>query len=104
MVIGDGVMSAGMAYVFMKNAYRLGTAVVILNDNDMSIALLVGGLSADLARTVPSQPVHRVRGFARASKLAKKLFQPLVDHGEGRGSRPRTAVPGTLLRNWGRRR
>ncbi|MEQ8749643.1 MAG: 1-deoxy-D-xylulose-5-phosphate synthase N-terminal domain-containing protein, partial [Amphiplicatus sp.] len=50
-VIGDGSMSAGMAYEAMNNAGHLGTKlVVILNDNDMSIAPPVGAMSAYLAR------------------------------------------------------
>src|SRR3954453_1030478 len=52
-VIGDGAMSAGMAYEAMNNAEGAGNRlVVILNDNDMSIAPPVGGLSAYLARMV----------------------------------------------------
>src|SRR5689334_15603289 len=52
-VIGDGAMSAGMAYEAMNNAGAAGSRlVVILNDNDMSIAPPVGGLSAYLARLV----------------------------------------------------
>src|SRR5579871_349922 len=54
-VIGDGSMSAGMAYEAMNNAEQAGNRlVVILNDNDMSIAPPVGGLSAYLARLVSS--------------------------------------------------
>jgi len=52
-VIGDGAMSAGMAYEAMNNAEQAGNRlVVILNDNDMSIAPPVGGLSAYLSRIV----------------------------------------------------
>ncbi|MGH7093530.1 MAG: 1-deoxy-D-xylulose-5-phosphate synthase N-terminal domain-containing protein, partial [Stellaceae bacterium] len=52
-VIGDGAMSAGMAYEAMNNAEAAGNRlVVILNDNDMSIAPPVGGLSGYLARLV----------------------------------------------------
>jgi 1-deoxy-D-xylulose-5-phosphate synthase len=54
-VIGDGAMSAGMAYEAMNNAEAAGNRlVVILNDNDMSIAPPVGGLSAYLARLISS--------------------------------------------------
>src|SRR5436190_8064696 len=50
-VIGDGAMSAGMAYEAMNNAHEAGNRlIVILNDNDMSIAPPVGGLSHYLAR------------------------------------------------------
>src|SRR3546814_407342 len=52
-VIGDGAMSAGMAYEAMNNAEQAGNRlIVILNDNDMSIAPPVGGLSGYLARLV----------------------------------------------------
>src|SRR5258705_3873144 len=55
-VIGDGAMSAGMAYEAMNNAGALHSRlVVILNDNDMSIAPPVGALSADLSRLPYSQ-------------------------------------------------
>src|SRR5436190_3985021 len=52
-VIGDGAMSAGMAYEAMNNAGAMNSRlIVILNDNDMSIAPPVGALSAYLARLV----------------------------------------------------
>jgi len=71
-VIGDGAMSAGMAYEAMNNAQAAGNRlVVILNDNDMSIAPPVGGLSAYLARLVSSSEYLGIRKFA--SKLTAKL-------------------------------
>ena len=71
-VIGDGAMSAGMAYEAMNNAEQAGNRlVVILNDNDMSIAPPVGGLSAYLARMVSSSEYLGLRTMA--SKIAKKL-------------------------------
>jgi 1-deoxy-D-xylulose-5-phosphate synthase len=71
-VIGDGAMSAGMAYEAMNNAQSAGNRlVVILNDNDMSIAPPVGGLSAYLSRLVSSSEYLGLRSLA--SKLAKKL-------------------------------
>ena len=71
-VIGDGAMSAGMAYEAMNNAEQAGNRlVVILNDNDMSIAPPVGGLSAYLARMVSSIEYLGLRTMA--SKIAKKL-------------------------------
>ena len=71
-VIGDGAMSAGMAYEAMNNAEQAGNRlVVILNDNDMSIAPPVGGLSAYLARMVSSSEYLGLRTLA--SKIAKKL-------------------------------
>lgn len=71
-VIGDGSMSAGMAYEAMNNARDAGNRlVVILNDNDMSIAPPVGGLSAYLARIVSSREFLNVRDVVR--RLARKL-------------------------------
>ena len=71
-VIGDGAMSAGMAYEAMNNAEQAGNRlVVILNDNDMSIAPPVGGLSAYLARMVSSSEYLGLRSMA--SRIAKKL-------------------------------
>ncbi|MEX0343181.1 MAG: 1-deoxy-D-xylulose-5-phosphate synthase [Erythrobacter sp.] len=71
-VIGDGAMSAGMAYEAMNNAEQAGNRlVVILNDNDMSIAPPVGGLSAYLARTVSSSEYLGLRSLA--SRISKKL-------------------------------
>jgi 1-deoxy-D-xylulose-5-phosphate synthase len=69
-VIGDGAMSAGMAYEAMNNAGALGARlIVILNDNDMSIAPPVGAMSAYLARLVSSRTY---RGFRF---LVKRLLQ-----------------------------
>jgi 1-deoxy-D-xylulose-5-phosphate synthase len=71
-VIGDGAMSAGMAYEAMNNAEQAGNRlVVILNDNDMSIAPPVGGLSAYLARMVSSSEYLGLRSLA--SKVARKM-------------------------------
>ena len=71
-VIGDGAMSAGMAYEAMNNAEQAGNRlVVILNDNDMSIAPPVGGLSAYLARMVSSSEYLGLRSLA--SKVARKF-------------------------------
>jgi 1-deoxy-D-xylulose-5-phosphate synthase len=65
-------MSAGMAYEAMNNAQAAGNRlVVILNDNDMSIAPPVGGLSAYLSRLVSSSEYLGLRSLA--SKLAKRL-------------------------------
>ena len=71
-VIGDGAMSAGMAYEAMNNAEQAGNRlVVILNDNDMSIAPPVGGLSAYLARMVSSSEYLGLRSLA--SKVARRM-------------------------------
>lgn len=75
-VIGDGAMSAGMAYEAMNNAKAAGNRlVVILNDNDMSIAPPVGGLSAYLAKIVSSRPFLEIRDLAK--RLSRKLPEPL---------------------------
>ncbi len=75
-VIGDGSMSAGMAYEAMNNAAQAGNRlVVILNDNDMSIAPPVGGLSAYLSRIVSSREFLGVRDALK--RLARKLPEPL---------------------------
>ena len=75
-VIGDGSMSAGMAYEAMNNA---GTAnarlIVVLNDNDMSIAPPVGALSAYLSRLVSSRPYRGMRKVAK--RLAEFLPRPM---------------------------
>ncbi len=74
-VIGDGAMSAGMAYEAMNNAEQAGNRlVVILNDNDMSIAPPVGGLSAYLSRIVSSREFLGIREMMK--KLARKLPRP----------------------------
>jgi 1-deoxy-D-xylulose-5-phosphate synthase len=75
-VIGDGAMSAGMAYEAMNNAEGAGNRlVVILNDNDMSIAPPVGGLSGYLARLVSSAQFLGLRDLAK--KFARRLPEPL---------------------------
>ncbi len=71
-VIGDGSMSAGMAYEAMNNAEQAGNRlIVILNDNDMSIAPPVGGLSSYLARMVSSSEYLGLRSLA--SKVTRKF-------------------------------
>jgi len=75
-VIGDGAMSAGMAYEAMNNAEAAGNRlVVILNDNDMSIAPPVGGLSAYLARMVSSSEYLGFRSLAKkiTAKLSRRV-------------------------------
>src|SRR5271168_3740776 len=65
-VIGDGAMSAGMAYEAMNNAgASKSRLVVILNDNDMSIAPPVGALSAHLSRLISSRSYHGLRHLAK---------------------------------------
>ena len=76
-VIGDGAMSAGMAYEAMNNAGALGTRlIVILNDNDMSIGTPTGAMSAYLSRLISS---HSYRSFRHVAKtVATKLPAPLM--------------------------
>ena len=77
-VIGDGSMSAGMAYEAMNNAEAAGNRlVVILNDNDMSIAPPVGGLSAYLSRMASSREFLGFR--EQLKRLAKKLPRPIAE-------------------------
>ena len=71
-VIGDGAMSAGMAYEAMNNAgARDERLIVILNDNDMSIAPPTGAFSSYLARVTSSGTYLQLRDFAK--QLAKRL-------------------------------
>ncbi|WP_294120419.1 1-deoxy-D-xylulose-5-phosphate synthase [Sphingomonas sp.] len=75
-VIGDGAMSAGMAYEAMNNAHEAGNRlIVILNDNDMSIAPPVGSLRNSLARLVSSGKYLGPRRLAQ--KLARAMPDPL---------------------------
>src|SRR6201986_3223954 len=72
-VIGDGSMSAGMAYEAMNNAgAHKNRLVVILKDNDMSIPPPVGAMSAYLARLVSSRPYTGIRNFFK--RAAKRLL------------------------------
>ncbi|SNB60809.1 1-deoxy-D-xylulose-5-phosphate synthase [Arboricoccus pini] len=71
-VIGDGAMSAGMAYEAMNNAGAMqARMIVILNDNDMSIAPPTGAMSSYLSRVVSS---HTYRGFRHVAKQLAKRF------------------------------
>src|SRR5271167_4182061 len=75
-VIGDGSMSAGMAYEAMNNAVdTTGQLIVILNDNDMSIAPPVGSMSAYLAGLVSGGAYQRVRRLGK--DIADHLPRPL---------------------------
>jgi 1-deoxy-D-xylulose-5-phosphate synthase len=65
-VIGDGAMSAGMAYEAMNNAGALKSRlIVILNDNDMSIAPATGAMHDYLSRVISSQPYMTFRHVAK---------------------------------------
>jgi 1-deoxy-D-xylulose-5-phosphate synthase len=77
-VIGDGAMSAGMAYEAMNNAGAMNSRlIVILNDNDMSIAPPVGALSAYLARRVSGKTYRGLRNLMR--QVAKRLPSRMLE-------------------------
>jgi len=77
-VIGDGSMSSGMAYEAMNNAAETtGQLTVILNDNDMSIAPPVGGMSAYMARLVSGGGYRQFRRIGRS--VAGALPKPLLE-------------------------
>jgi 1-deoxy-D-xylulose-5-phosphate synthase len=79
-VIGDGALSAGMAYEAMNNAEAAGNRlIVILNDNDMSIAPPVGALRNSLARLVSSSKYLAPRRVAQ--KIARKMPDAIHDWG-----------------------
>ena len=90
-VIGDGAMSAGMAFEALNNAGAMkSNLIVILNDNDMSIAPPVGAMSAYLSELISSRPFHSIRGIVkevasrfpaeieRTAKRAKNLARDIV--------------------------
>ena len=75
-VIGDGSMSAGMAYEAMNNAGSMATRlIVVLNDNDMSIAPPVGAMSAYLSRLISSKSYRSLRHIAML--MAEKFPRPI---------------------------
>ncbi|MBU8876606.1 1-deoxy-D-xylulose-5-phosphate synthase [Reyranella sp. MMS21-HV4-11] len=75
-VIGDGALSAGMAYEAMNNAGALRSRlIVVLNDNDMSIAPPVGALSGHLSRLLSGRPYVTLRNLGRT--FAENLPKPL---------------------------
>ena len=93
-VIGDGAMSAGMAYEAMNNAGSMDSRlIVILNDNDMSIAPPVGAMSAYLSRLISSKPYRSIRhvlsdvakqfprGLKVAARKAEEYARGLVTGG-----------------------
>ncbi len=88
-VIGDGAMSAGMAYEAMNNAgARNERLIVILNDNDMSIAPPVGAMSAYLSRLLSGRAYLKLRDVGKqlAARLPKRLDDFItrgVEHARG---------------------
>ncbi|WP_010141698.1 1-deoxy-D-xylulose-5-phosphate synthase [Oceanicola sp. S124] len=100
-VIGDGAMSAGMAFEAMNNAGHLGKRmIVILNDNEMSIAPPVGALSNYLSRLYAGDPFH---SFKEAAKGAVSLLPPPFQEGAKRAKEmlKGIAVGGTLFEELG---
>ncbi len=83
-VIGDGSMSAGMAYEAMNNAaHATKQLTVILNDNDMSIAPPVGGMSAYMARLVSGGGYRGLRRMGRTmAKILPKSLQSSIKKAE----------------------
>lgn len=95
-VIGDGAMSAGMAYEAMNNAGAMDSRlIVILNDNNMSIAPPVGALSAYLARLVSGRPYRSLRHIVH--QLAKKLPKFLEQRARAMEEYARGLVTGGTL-------
>jgi 1-deoxy-D-xylulose-5-phosphate synthase len=88
-VIGDGAMSAGMAYEAMNNAGALDARlIVILNDNDMSIASPSGAMSAYLARLASGRAYQGFREFGKKltsylGKSADRAITRAVEHARG---------------------
>jgi 1-deoxy-D-xylulose-5-phosphate synthase len=100
-VIGDGAMSAGMAYEAMNNAGHLGNRlIVILNDNDMSIAPPTGALSAYLARLISGSSYQHLRSFAK--QVTEKLPTPMARAAKSLENHTRgMATGGTLFEKLG---
>ncbi len=100
-VIGDGAMSAGMAFEAMNNAGHLGRRlIVILNDNEMSIAPPVGAMSAYLSRLYAGAPFQE---FKAAAKGAVSLLPPPFQEGAKRAKEmlKGMTIGGTLFEELG---
>ncbi|MGI9275788.1 MAG: 1-deoxy-D-xylulose-5-phosphate synthase [Endozoicomonas sp.] len=99
-VIGDGSMTAGMAYEAMNHASDLkANMLVILNDNDMSISKSVGGLSNYLTKILSSKTYHHIREGSKkvlnAIPHAWELARRTEEHMKG------MIIPGTLFEEMG---
>jgi 1-deoxy-D-xylulose-5-phosphate synthase len=95
-VIGDGAMSAGMAYEAMNNAGAMNSRlIVVLNDNDMSIAPPVGAMSAYLTRLMSSRQFRSLRELVRHT--IQKLPRPVSERAERAESFARGIVTGGTL-------
>ncbi|MDO4231828.1 MAG: 1-deoxy-D-xylulose-5-phosphate synthase [Lautropia sp.] len=101
-IIGDGAMSAGMAFEGLNNAGVMKDVdlLVILNDNDMSISPAVGAMNHYLARTLTARPLVKARDVARqvlsAVPTMYELARRLEEHAKGMLS-----VPATLFEELG---
>ncbi len=92
-IIGDGSMSAGMAYEAMNNAAETTKRlIVILNDNDMSIAPPVGGMASYLGRLASSKTYRRIRKTAKS--ITSRLPAPIHDLVKKAEEYARTLVTG----------
>ena len=100
-VIGDGAMSAGMAFEALNNAgvMRDVDLLVILNDNDISISPAVGAMNHYLARTLSARPIVKARDVARQMLSVMppvyELARKLEEHAKG------MLVPATLFEELG---
>ncbi len=95
-VIGDGAMSAGMAYEAMNNAGAMNKRlIVILNDNEMSIAPATGAMHHYLSRVISSQPYMTFRHVAK--QLAGYVPRPLAEAAEKAEEYARGMVAGGTL-------
>ena len=100
-VIGDGALSGGMAYEALNHAGHLGTRlIVILNDNEMSIAPPVGAMSSYLSRLYAGAPFQE---FRAAAKGAVSMLPPPFQEGAKRAKEmlKGLAVGGTLFEELG---
>ncbi len=100
-VIGDGALSAGMAYEAMNNAGHLGKRmIVVLNDNEMSIAPPVGAMSTYLSRLYAGEPFQELKA---AAKGAVSMLPPPFQDGakRARDMLKHMTVGGTLFEQLG---
>ncbi|KPQ06952.1 MAG: 1-deoxy-D-xylulose-5-phosphate synthase Dxs [Rhodobacteraceae bacterium HLUCCA12] len=100
-VIGDGSMSAGMAYEALNNAGHMGKRLfVILNDNEMSIAPPTGAMSSYLSRLYAQSPMHDLKA---AAKGALSLLPPPFQEGAKRAKDmvKHLTIGGTLFEELG---
>src|SRR6201986_3645464 len=95
-VIGDGAMSAGMAYEAMNNAGAMDSRlIVVLNDNDMSIAPPVGAMSAYLSRLLSSHSFLSLRDLA--ARMARKFPRAIEPTARRADDLARGILPGGTL-------